>query len=120
MRPFAPPVRATVVVPTHRDSRGEEEDVRYLNDNPMADLDLGDPTKAEEIHNEFGPDKPTLGMIDICSHRRRDGRLELKINWDANESTWETFDNVREDQPRAKLQHWLTTMLAVRTPAIPL
>ena len=49
IRPFAPPVPATVSVPINHDARGEEEDVRYLNDNPMADLDFGDPTKAEEI-----------------------------------------------------------------------
>jgi len=40
-------------------------------------------------------------MIDICSHRWRDGRIELQINWDTNESAWETFDNMREDHPCA-------------------
>jgi len=101
IRPFAPPVPTTVSVPIHREGRGEEEDARYFDDNPMADLDFGDPARAEEIYNEFGPDKPTHGMIDICSHRWRDGRIELQINWDTNESTWETFDNMREDHPRA-------------------
>ena len=105
IRPFAPPVPDSVSVSIHRDSRGEEEDARLMDDNPMADLDFGDPTKAEEIYNEFGPDKPKNGMIDICSHRWRDGRVELQINWDTNESTWETFDNMREDHPRATAEY---------------
>jgi len=105
IRPFAPPVPTTVSVPIHRDGRGEEKDARYLEDNPMADLDFGDPARAEEIYNEFGPDTPTHGMINICSHHWRDGRVELQINWDTNESTWETFNNMRENHPRATVDY---------------
>jgi len=41
-RPFAPPEPDMLSVLIHCDGRGEEEDVRYLNNKPMADLDFRD------------------------------------------------------------------------------
>ena len=55
---------------------------------------IGDVTMANEIYNEFGPDKPSDSehrIIAIERHRWKDSTLQLRVLYDTDESQWEHF-----------------------------
>ena len=64
---------------------------------------IGDVTMANEIYNEFGPDKPSDSehrIIAIERHRWKDSALQLRALYDTDESHWEYFRDLQEDIPR--------------------
>ena len=69
---------------------------------------IGDVTMANEIYNEFGPDKPSDSehrIIAIEKHRYKDAALQLRVLYDTDESQWEYFRDLKEDISRILLTY---------------
>ena len=90
----------------------EEEDSDYIlnNDDPLSEFDYDKPSRAEEIYNDFYPGRETLNklMLWLASYQWKDGQLQLKIIWNTNEYTWESFPDMKEGYPRATSEYMVS------------
>ena len=97
----------TDTIPVSITTGGEEEDAESILNDPLGEFDYDDPTKAEEIYNEFDPDNAGLnqGMQSIAAHRWKGGQLQFQVLWDTDEHTWESFIDLKEDHPRSTAEY---------------
>ena len=81
------------------DDSAEEEDGYY---EPLQDNDI---TMIPEINDALssGRKEVRVGgamLTNIIDDRWKEGTLTLKVQWDNEDTTWETLQDLKEDHPR--------------------
>jgi hypothetical protein len=61
---------------------------------------------TEEVNNELSDDSQATSsvggarVVEIMKHSWFQGQLKLNVKWDTEELSWETFKDMKEDEPR--------------------
>ena len=84
-------------------NNGTFKDDIQLDFDPLDAIDTIE--MADEINDELAEDRNLSTVISgskathICGHCWKAGQLELKVNWDTEEVSWEAFNDLKVDHP---------------------
>jgi hypothetical protein len=96
-------IEATVSTSNRKRKAEVEVEKVSIDYNPLTDSQ--DIEMVEEINNELSDEKQsdsTVGgarVVEIIEHSWYAGQLKLKAKWDTEETSWETFRDMKEDHP---------------------
>ena len=88
-------------------ARDESEDDQGIDYNPLEEDEI---EMTEEVNNDLSGEKSDLEVggarvVEIVKHSWFDGQLKFKVKWNTEESTWETFRDMKEDHPRLSARY---------------
>lgn len=89
---------------------GAEEDGETEEPQPEQEEDAmqeeGDGRKEVEEEEEEASDEERYGFEDFVGHRWVGDSIEIQVQWDGGETTWEPEANLHRDCPEALFEYW--------------
>ena len=90
---------------SHEDERNSDDDSAEEEDGYYKPLQYKDIMMIPEINDALSSGKKEVQvggaiLTNIINDRLKEGTLTLKVQWDNEDTTWETLRDLKEDQPR--------------------
>ena len=80
--------------------RNRTENGDYRVEYPSGKQDIYTYTELINVLNKADDDREERWMFDeIAGHRKVGNHIELLIQWDTREMTWEPLSNIKRDDP---------------------